>query len=76
MINLIAKGICENSNRIDAIVKHINKTNVKNGLCFALVGTGLYFITMVVNKHTEEINDLKIELENIRSGDDTEAKGE
>lgn len=76
MINLITKGICENSNRIDAVVKHINKTRVKNSLCFTLVGTGLYFITIVVNKHTEQIKMLEAELDNIKSREETEVKGE
>lgn len=67
MINLMVKNIVNNSNRIDAIVKYINKSNKKHCFEFLLVTATIVTITKVVGKHEQEINDLKNEIEEMKS---------
>ena len=67
MLNLMVKNIVNNSNRIDAIVKHINKSNKKHCFEFLLVAATIYTITKVVGKHEQEICDLKNEIKEMKS---------
>ena len=67
MINLMIKSIFENSNKIDSIVKHVNKTNRKHCLEFALVAIAIYTMTKTIKNHEEKISNLEIELEEMKS---------
>ena len=67
MISLMIKNIFENSNKIDSVIKHINKTDKRNCLDFLMIGAALYSVTKIVKKHEEKINDLETKLEGIKS---------
>lgn len=67
MINLIVKNISDNSNKIDAIVNYINKTNKGNCFKFITIAAIFYTVAKRIEKQDEEINDLKIKIEELKS---------
>ena len=67
MIDLIFKGIVDNSNKIDVIVKHINKIDKRNALLLFLLTTNVYLVSKKLKKQEERITELEIELEGIKS---------
>ena len=67
MINLMVKNIFDNSKKIDAIVKHINKVNKKNCFEFIMIAFAIHLISKTVEKHEEEIDNLKKEIEEMKS---------
>lgn len=67
MINLMIKNIFENTNRIDNIVRHINKNNTKQCLYTIIITTSLYAVVKLVANQEERIKDLEIQLEEMKS---------
>lgn len=67
MITLLVKDIFENSNKIDVIVKHINKTNKINCLKFFVVSAAVCAVIKKVEKQDKEIDNLKTEIEELKS---------
>lgn len=67
MINLMIKNIFENSNKIDIIVKHINKTNKINCFKFLVVSASICAVMNKIEKQDKEINNLKTEIEELKS---------
>lgn len=67
MLDLIFKSIINNSNKIDVVVKHINKTDTRNCLILFLLTTNVYLVSKKLKKQDEKITELEIELEGIKS---------
>ena len=67
MINLMVKNIFENSNKIDSVIKYVNKANKKYCLNFLLIGISLYAMTKTIKNHEEKISNLEFELEEMKS---------
>jgi len=67
MENLIIKNIFENSAKINSLAKCINKVTFKYGLCFIFTGLAIVTITETIIKQQEEINNLKTEIEEMKS---------
>lgn len=67
MLDLIFKSIINNSNKIDVVVKHINKTDTRNCLILLLLTTNVYLVSKKLKKQDEKITELEIELEGIKS---------
>lgn len=76
MIDLMLKGIIVNSNRIDSITKHINKTNIKNAFIAGLFLIDIYVITKTVQKHEERIKNIEEQLKLESRIKDVKSKGE
>lgn len=67
MIDLMVKNIFQNSNKIDTIIKHINKTDKRYCLMFLLVTANIYVGTKIMNKQEQRISDLENELKEMKS---------
>ena len=67
MIDLMIKSIFENSNKINSVVKHINKTNAKFSIQILLLSTSIYILAKSVKKNEIEISKIKMELEEMKS---------
>lgn len=67
MLDLIFKGIVDNSNKIDVVVKHINKIDKRNTLLLFLLTTNVYLVYKKLKKQEEKITELEIELEGMKS---------
>lgn len=67
MIELMIRKVFQNSNRIDTIVKHVNKIDNRNCLILLLLSTNLYLASRVIKNHDEKINELETEIEGIKS---------
>lgn len=67
MNELLAKNVADNSRKIDTIAKYINKSNTKNCFQMLLVALTLYCVTKAIEKHEEEIDNLKKEIEEMKS---------
>lgn len=67
MNELLAKNVADNSNKIDAIAKYVNKSNTKNCFQMLLVALTLYAATKAIEKHEKEIDNLKKEIEEMKS---------
>lgn len=67
MENLIIKNIFENSAKINSLAKCINKVSIRNSLCFIITGLTLVTITETIKNQQEEINNLKTEIEEMKS---------
>lgn len=59
MINLMIKSIFENSNKIDAVIKYINKTEIKRYLGTVFVTLSICSLTKKVKEQEAKINSLE-----------------
>ena len=67
MEKLIIKNIFENSANINCLAKCVSKITKRYALCFVLTGIALVTITDTVKQQQEEINNLKREIEDMKS---------
>ena len=76
MINLMIKNIIDNGNKIDSVIKYVNKMNYKNYFNLLLMTISLYTVTKTVSKHEKEIKELKSTIDGMKSREETKVKGE
>ena len=67
MEKIIVKTVFDNSVNIATIAKHMNKVNRKHGLAFILIAVNLYLTSKQINEQQKEINNLKAEIEEMKS---------
>lgn len=67
MINLIIKGIVENSNKIDTIIDYINTNNKKYCLLFGLITVEGYILTKTIKSNRARIIELENEVKEMKS---------
>lgn len=67
MIELLFKGVLENSGRIDDVVKYISKMNTKTKIGFMLIFTEAYIIRKIVKENSAKIESLENELKEMKS---------
>lgn len=67
MIDLIFQGIMINSEKIDSVMKRMNKNNTKNAIMIGLMAIDIYLITKAVKEHDKRINNIETKLKEIES---------
>lgn len=67
MIDLIFQGIMINSEKIDSIMKRMNKNNTKNAIMMGLLAIDIYLITKAIKEHDRRINNIETKLKEIES---------
>lgn len=67
MIDLIFQGIMINSEKIDSVMKRMNKNNTKNAIMIGLIAIDIYLITKAVKEHDKRINNIETKLKEIES---------
>lgn len=67
MLNMMIKNICENSNRIDTVEKAVKKSGNRFAFQILLLCAGLFAVTKTIKNHETEINELKANLENMKT---------
>lgn len=67
MIDLIFQGIMINSEKIDSVMKRINKNNTKNAIMMGLLAIDIYLITKAIKEHDKRINNIETKLKEIES---------
>ena len=67
MIDLIFQGIMINSEKIDSIMKRMNKNNTKNAIMMGLLAIDIYLITKAIKEHDKRINNIETKLKEIES---------
>ena len=67
MIELIIRGIFENSEKIDNMTRCLNKFKKKHVAQIILLAASSYLLNKRINKQEEKIIDLETELEGMRS---------
>ena len=60
MIDLIFQGIMINSEKIDSVMKRMNKNNTKNAIMIGLIAIDIYLITKAVKSMIKELIILKL----------------
>lgn len=67
MINLLCQGVLANSDRINSIVRHVNKIDTRNTIIAGLVIIDIYFMTKAIKGHEKRITDIETKLKEIES---------
>lgn len=67
MIDLIFQGIMINSEKIDSVMKRMNKNNTKNAIMMSLLAIDIYLITKAIKEHDKRINNIETKLKEIES---------
>lgn len=67
MIDLIFQGIMINSEKIDSVMKRMNKNNTKNAIMMGLLAIDIYLITKAIKEHDKRINNIETKLKEIES---------
>lgn len=67
MIDLIFQGIMINSEKIDSVMKRMNKNNTKNAIMMGLLAIDIYLITKAIKEHDRRINNIETKLKEIES---------
>ncbi len=67
MENLIMKNIFENSAKINGLTKYVKKVYKKCAWGFIFTAVALWSTNELVKQHDEEINNLKKEIEEMKS---------
>lgn len=67
MIDLIFQGIMINSEKIDSIMKRMNKNNTKNAIMMGLLAIDIYLITKAIKEYDKRINNIETKLKEIES---------
>lgn len=67
MIDLVIKNVFQNSNKIDTIINHINKTNKRYCAMFLLIAANFYITTKIIKNHDNKIKEFESKLEEIKS---------
>lgn len=67
MIDLIFQGIMINSEKIDSVMKRMNKNNTKNAIIMGLLAIDIYLITKTIKEHDKRINNIETKLKEIES---------
>lgn len=67
MIDLIFQGIMINSEKIDSVMKRMNKNNTKNAIMMGLLAIDIYLITKAIKEYDKKINNIETKLKEIES---------
>lgn len=67
MIDLIFQGIMINSEKIDSVMKRMNKNNTKNAIMMGLLAIDIYLITKAIKEYDKRINNIETKLKEIES---------
>ena len=67
MIDLIFQSIMINSEKIDSVMKRMNKNNTKNAIMMGLLAIDIYLITKAIKEHDKRINNIETKLKEIES---------
>lgn len=67
MIDVLFQGILANGEKINSIVKHINKIDTRNAIIAGLVIIDIYFMTKAIKGHEKRITDIETKLKEIES---------
>ena len=67
MIDLVVKSVFQNSTRIDAIARTINKVNKQHMIGGLMLAVTIWSISKVVQKHEEQLNSIEATLKEMKS---------
>lgn len=67
MIDLIFQSIMINSEKIDSVMKRMNKNNTKNAIMMGLLAIDIYLITKAIKEYDKRINNIETKLKEIES---------